>query len=236
MKRVISRSLPLTCLIVSGMGLTALAQAGTTPAAAPAASGAAPAGAAAAAPTGTTKIAVINFEAAVMQTNEGQRNFGELRKKFEPKQAELKKDADDIDALKKQLQTAGDKLSDAERQARLKSIDDKEKAYQRSGEDAQNDFQQEMAQTYQQIAEKVFGTVQSYAAQNDFGVVLDRSESQQQQLPTVLWASQGTDITMAVIQAYNAKSGVPAPAAGVPSAPAPTHTTTPRATTPNSPK
>lgn len=231
MKRVISRSLPLTCLIVSGMGLTALAQAGTTPAAAPAASGAA----AAPAPTGTTKIAVINFEAAVMQTNEGQRNFGELRKKFEPKQAELKKDADDIDTLKKQLQTAGDKLSDAERQTRLQAIDTKEKAYQRSGEDAQNDFQQEMAQTYQQLAEKVFGTVQSYAAQNEFGVVLDRSETQQQQLPTVLWASQGTDITMAVIQAYNTKSGVPAPAAGVPSAPAPTHTA-PRATTPNSPK
>ena len=231
MKRVISRSLPLTCLIVSGMGLTALAQAGTTPAAAPAASGAA----ATPAPTGTTKIAVINFEAAVMQTNEGQRNFGELRKKFEPKQAELKKDADDIDTLKKQLQTAGDKLSDAERQTRLQAIDTKEKAYQRSGEDAQNDFQQEMAQTYQQLAEKVFGTVQSYAAQNEFGVVLDRSETQQQQLPTVLWASQGTDITMAVIQAYNTKSGVPAPAAGVPSAPAPTHTA-PRATTPNSPK
>jgi outer membrane protein len=221
MKRAISRSLPLACLLVLGMGLSALAQAGTAPAA-PADPAAASAPVPTAAATGATKIAVINFQAAVMQTNEGQRNFTELRKKFEPKQEELKKTADDIDALKKQLQAAGDKLSDAERQTRLKTIDDREKAYQRTGEDAQNDFQQEMSQTYQQLAEKVYGSLNTYATQNGFGVVLDASASQQQ-APTVLWAGQGTDITMAVVQAYNAKSGVPAPA-NVPSAPTPSHT------------
>src|ERR1700744_5741017 len=98
MKRAISRSITFTTLLAAGMGLSALAQAGTTPAAAAsAAANPAPA------PTGSTKIAVINFQAAVMQTNEGQRNFAELRKKFEPKQTQLKTEADEIDALKKQL-------------------------------------------------------------------------------------------------------------------------------------
>ncbi len=221
MKRAISRSLPLTCLLVSGLALSAMAQAGTTPA---------PAAGTAVAATGTTKVAVINFQAAVMQTNEGQRNFAELRKKFEPKQQELKTEADSIDALEKQLQTAGDKLSDAERQTRLKTIDDKKKAYQRTGEDAQNDFQQEMAQTYQQLAEKVYSSLNSYATENGFGVVLDASATQQQ-APTVLWAGQGTDITQAVVQAYNAKSGVPAPA-NVPSAPTPAHSTAPHTASP----
>jgi outer membrane protein len=222
MKRVISRSLPLTCLLVTGLGLSALAQAGTTPAAA---------SASAAAPAGVTKIAVINFQAAVMQTNEGQRNFAELRKKFEPKQTQLKNEADEIDALKKQLQAAGDKLSDTDRQARLKTIDDKEKAYQRTGEDAQNDFQSEMGQTYQQLAEKVFGTLNTYASENGYGLVLDASANQQQ-LPTVLWAGKEADITLAVVQAYNAKSGVPAPPAAVPSAPTPSHTTAPHTSSP----
>lgn len=225
MKRAISRSITFTTLLAAGMGLSALAQAGAAPAAAaPAAANPAPA------PTGSTKIAVINFQAAVMQTNEGQRNFAELRKKFEPKQTQLKSEADEIDGLKKQLQAAGDKLSDAERQTRLQSIDTKEKAYQRSGEDAQNDFQSEMSQTYQQLAEKVYGSLNSYATQNGYGVVLDAAASQQQ-APTVLWAGQGTDITLAVVQAYNVKSGVPAPAT-VPSAPAPTHTTAPHAPSP----
>ena len=185
---------------------------------------------------GTSKIAVINFQAAVAQTNEGQRNFGELQKKFDPKRAQLKTQQDEIDSLKKQLQASGDKLSDAERQTRLKTIDEKEKAYQRSGEDASNDFQQEMQTTYATLAEKVFGTVQSYAEQNGFTVVLDDTPSQQA-APTVLWASKGTDITAAVIQAYNAKSGVPAPAASaVPSAPAPSRSTTTPHTTAAPPK
>ena len=224
MKRVTLSSLPLVCLLASGLGASALAQsaaAGTSSATAP----------------GVTKIAVINFQAAVAQTNEGQRNFSELQKKFDPKRTQLKALQDEIDNLKKQLQASGDKLSDTERQTRLKTIDDKEKEYQRTGEDASNDFQQEMQQTYQQLAEKVYGTLQSYAEQNGYSVVLDAAASQQQ-APTVLWASKTTDITAAVIQAYNAKSGVPAPAtpSSVPSAPAPTHTTTPRPSGTTTPK
>jgi outer membrane protein len=208
-------SLPLVCLLASGLGASAIAQAATD-------------GAPGAASAGVTKVAVINFQGAVGQTNEGQRNFGELQKKFDPKRAQLKAQSDEIDSLEKQLQAAGDKLSETERASRLKTIDDKKKALQRSGEDASNDFQQEMANTYQQLAEKVYGTLQTYAEQNGYTVVLDASSSQQQ-APTVLWANKSTDITVAVIQAYNAKSGVPAPAAGVPSAPAPTHSAAPHA-------
>jgi len=213
MKRALSRSLPLACLLVSGMGLNAFAQAAATPAAPPAA------------PTGTTKIAVINFQAAITQTNEGQRNFGELQKKIEAKRTQLKTQSDDIDNLKKQLQAAGDKLADAERQTRVKTIDDKEKALQRAGEDAQNEFQQEEGQIVQALAEKVYGTLQTYASENGYGIVLDSSVNQQQAFPTVLWRGDSTDITMAVIQAYNVKSGVPAPA-NVPSAPSPAHPAT----------
>jgi len=206
-------SLPLVCLLASGLGAGALAQAATD-------------GTPSAAAAGVTKVAVINFQGAVGQTNEGQRNFSELQKKFDPKRAQLKAQSDEIDTLEKQLQAAGDKLSEAERTSRLKAIDDKKKVLQRSGEDASNDFQQEMQNTYQQLAEKVYGTVQSYAEQNGYTVVLDAAASQQ--APIVLWANKSTDITAAVIQAYNAKSGVPAPAAGVPSAPAPTHSAAPR--------
>jgi outer membrane protein len=210
MKRAFSRSFSITCLVVAGLGASAFAQ---TAAAAPATAAPAPA------PTGTTKVGVINFQAAVFQTNEGKRNISELQKKFDPKRSQLKAQSDEIDTLKKQLQASGDKLSDTERQSRTAAIDSKEKALQRDGEDASSEYEQAMQQAYQQLAEKVYGVVQSYATQQGFGVVLDASTSQQQ-LPTVLWASQGTDITKAVIDAYNVKSGIPAPPPGVPSAPA----------------
>ena len=154
------------------------------------------------------------FQAAVAQTNEGKRDLEEVEKKYQPKQTQLKQQSDDIDNLKKQLQAQSATLRDTVRAQRLKTIDDKEQSLQRSGEDAQNDFQQEIQQTYSQIAQKVYGTLQTYAAQNGYTVVLDAST---QQSP-VLFATQGNDITEAVIAAYNTKSGIAAPPPSAPSA------------------
>lgn len=200
----------MACLLISGLSLSAIAQ--------PASPAAPAATTTTAAPTGTTKVAVINFEAAVFQTNEGKKSIADIQQKFEPKRQELKKESDEINALKKQLQAAGDKLSDAERQSRTQTIDSKEKTFQRDGEDATQDYQQQMQQAYQQLAEKVYGVLQTYATQNGFGVVLDSSTTPSAP-PAVLWHRPTTDITKAVIDAYNVKSGVAAPTS-VPSAPA----------------
>ena len=224
------RSLTLVCMLASGLGVSALAQTGSAATTDPAPSSATTA----VAPAGPTKIAVIMFQPAVMQTNEGQRNFADLQKKYDPKRTQLKAMSDEIDSLKKGIQTAGANLSETERANRLKTIDEKEKAFQRLGEDTQNDFQQDLQQTYTQLAEKVFTVLQAYAQQNGYSLVIDGST---QQSP-VLWANQGTDISAAVIQAYNVKSGVPAPAAssaGTPSAPTP-HPTTPRPATTTAPR
>ncbi len=208
-------SLSLTALLATGLvGSAAFAQ---TSSAAPSS-----AAATAAAPAGPSKVAIIMFQAAVAQTNEGKRDFEEIEKKYQPKQTQLKQESDEIDTLKKQLQTQSATLSDVDRAQKLKTIDDKEKSLQRQGEDAQNDFQQEIQQTYAQLAQKVYGSVQSYAQQNGYTLVLDAS---QQQSP-VLYTTQGNDITEAVIAAYNTKSGIAAPP---PSAPTPsTGLTTPR--------
>ncbi len=179
------------------------------------------------APSGPTKVAIILFQQAVAQTNEGKRDLEEVEKKYQPKQTQLKQQSDEIDTLKKQLQAQSATLSDTERAERLKTIDDKEKSLQRQGEDASNDFQQEIQQTFAQVAQKVYGTLQSYAQQNGYTLVLDASASQQQQSP-ILYASQGDDITQAVIAAYNTKSGIAAPP---PSAPSPSGATTPRSST-----
>ena len=78
-----------------------------------------------------------------------------------------------------------------------------------------------MSDLYQSLAAKVYDVMQSYAEQQGFTLILDVS---QQQSP-VLYANTGTNITKAVIDAYNAKSGVPAPpaqpAAQAPPAPRP---------------
>ena len=213
-------SLSLVSLLATGL-ISSAALAQTAAAAAPATAPTSAPSATTAAPSGPTKVAIILFQQAVAQTNEGKRDLEEVEKKYQPKQTQLKQQSDEIDSLKKQLQSQSATLTDVDRAQRLKTIDDKEKALQRQGEDAQNDFQQEIQQTYAQIAQKVYGTLQGYAQQNGYTLVLDAS---QQQSP-ILYATQGNDITEAVIAAYNTKSGIAAPP---PSAPNPAGTITPR--------
>ncbi len=206
------RSLSLICVLASGMGVVAVAQA------APAKPDPAPS--APAAITGATKIAIIQFQGAVAQTNEFQRDVADLRKKYQPQEAKLQSENQEIEALKKQLQDGGTTISDVERETKLRTIDDKTKTLQRSAQDLQSSEQQDGQETFNQVANKVGEVMVSYAQQQGFNLVLDAG----QQNSNVLWANPATDITKAVIEAYNAKSGVPAPPPSVPSAPAPRST------------
>ena len=212
-------SVALVLTLASGFALGAAAQTPTAPAPAPTT-----------ATVGPAKIAIIAFQPAVAQTNEGQRAFADLQKKYQPKQTQLKALNDEVDKLTKDLQGQGDKLSEAERAARAKTIDDKKKQLERSAEDAQNDFQNEMNELYGSLAQKVFDVLNDYSKQHGYTLVLDIA---QQQSP-VLFATDSTNITKAIIDAYNTKSGVPAPAtpaanlpSTVPTAPKPAATKPP---------
>lgn len=205
------RFVALVLTLASGLALSAAAQTPSAPDA--------PGVPATAAPAGPTKIAVIAFQVAVAQTNEGQRAFAELQKKYQPKQAQLKALGDEVDSLTKQLQTQGDKLSDPDRAARAKTIDDKKKQLQRDAEDAQNDMQNDMNELYNSLAQKVYDVLNEYAKLHGYTLVLDYA---QQQNP-VLYATESTNITKEIVDAYNVKSGVPAPTqpATVPPVPGP---------------
>ena len=162
---------------------------------------------------GPAKIAVIAFQAAVSQTNEFQRNFADLQKKYEPKRQELKTLSDSIEALQKTLQTQSATLNDETREKDSREIAEKQKQLQRDQEDDQNSFQQDMQDTFNGVASKVGDVLIAYAQEHGYTLVLDGGDQQTQM---VLYASPATDITKAILDAYNTKSGVPAPVAGQP--------------------
>lgn len=173
--------------------------------------------AAAAAPAaGNARIAIIAFEAAVELTNEGQRDFADLNKKYEPRRSKLKATNDEIEAEQKQYQAQADKLSQQEAASRMKAIEQKQKDLQRDAEDLRTESASDADSVFGELRKKVGEILVNYAQQNGYTVVLNYD--QEQTPPVVLWASQSTDITKAIIDAYNVKSGVPAQAA--PAAPA----------------
>jgi outer membrane protein len=204
------RTLALIVTLASGIALSAAAQTSPAPAAA-------------AAPAGPAKIALIAFRPVVGSTNEFQRDLGDLEKKFQPREAQMKALADEIESQTKQLQTQGSMLSETESASRLKAIESKKTQYQRSGEDLKKDEEQEAEEAFEGVANKVGSVMVAYAQQQGYTMILDTSLQQSQ----VLWADGSADISKAVLEAYNVKSGVPAPpaqpaaAAPKPAAPAP---------------
>jgi outer membrane protein len=170
------------------------------------------------------KIAIIEYEQVAAATNEGQHSLQDLQKKYEPKKAQLEALGAEIDSLQKQLQAAGATLSETDRASRLRTIDTKQKQYQRDGEDASNAFNADLQEALGKVAQKLGPTVVQYVQKNGYTMLFDNTG--QQGGMSLMWSVPGTDISQAIVDAYNASSGVAAPAPSAPSA------TRPRTTTP----
>jgi outer membrane protein len=155
------------------------------------------------------KVAVIDMQGAIAGSNEGQRDFEALAKKFEPRRLELQKQNTDIEDLKKQLSTQGDKMNPEAHDTLVKSIETKTKSLQRSAEDAQNEFQQQQNEIAQRILQKMAPVLTKYVADNGYGLLIDASTPWPQ--GPVVVATPTMDITKNVVDVYNTQSGVPAP-------------------------
>jgi outer membrane protein len=205
----LARFLLAVALAASVAALAQTGSAAAAPASGSAASSAAPA------TTGSgTKVGTINIEQAIFATNEGRRDFEALSKKLEPKQNDLKGQNDEIESLKKQLNTQGEKLNDEAKGALVKQIETRQKSLDRSVQDAREDAQNQQNEIAQRILQKLAPVLVKYANENGFGVIIDTSQPWPQ--GPVVWWGDAVDVTKPVVDAYNAQSNVPAPAAGTP--------------------
>jgi len=217
-----SKFMRLLLAFAASFAMSALAQ--TSSVATPSGAGAAPAPAA---PSITgTKVGALNIEGAIFNSNEGRRDMEALQKKYEPKNAELKGQNDELDALKKQLTNTQDKLNPDALDALKRQVETKQKSFDR----ALQDFQDEINNQQQEIASRILGklgpVIVKYASENGFGMIIDTSKPWPQ--GPVIIAGDAVDITKPVVEAYNAQSGVAAPAAAgaaKPAAPKPTTAT-----------
>jgi outer membrane protein len=176
----------------------ALAQA---PAAAPAAVSAPP-----------TKIAVIQIQAALAATKEGQKAAADLEVKLSPRKKDLDGKQAEIKDLQEKLQRGGNTLSDSAKEDLTRNIDAKTKSYNRELEDAQAELEQEQQKVVGALGQKMMAVIDKYAQQNGFAIVLDVSS----QNTPVLYASNTVDITKDVIDLYDKTVFTPTPAPAAP--------------------
>lgn len=227
----ISKLTRVTVAVVFGLSPFAFAQADSAAAGAAAAPNA-PSATAATPKISGTRVGTLNVEQAIFASNEGRRDVDALIKKFEPKQNELKGLADEIDGLKKQLSAQQDKLNDESRDKLVKQIEGKQKSFDRASQDAQEDFRNQQQEIASRILGKMAPMIQKYVGDNGYGLLIDSSQPWPQ--GPVIVAGPAIDITQPIVEAYNAQSGVPAPAAGS-AAPKTTKPATTPATKPAAP-
>jgi len=200
------RTLASIAMLAVALATAAVAQTGSTPTAPATTTSSTPATSA-----NSAKVGIVNIQQAIVATNEGAHDFDALQKKFEPRRVELQNLSTEVENLKKQLSTQGDKMNDDARNNLVNSIASKQKSLQRQAEDAQNDFQQQQQEIAERILQKMAPVIETYAKANGYGMLLDSSNPWPQ--GPLLWATPGVDLTKAVVDAYNSQSTVAPPAA-----------------------
>jgi len=199
----------LFAMIALGTGMAGIAMAQAAPPAAPPA-------AAPATMSAPTKVGVIQIQAALAATKEGQKAAAELETKLAPRKKELEGKQSEIKDLQDRLAKGGNTLSDSAKEDLTRNIDTKTKSYNRQLEDAQAELEQEQQKLVNVLGQKMMAVIDKFAQQNGFAIVLDVSN----QNTPVLYASNTVDITKEVIDLYDKTVFTATPAAARPAAPA----------------
>jgi len=173
----------------------------------------APAGAAAApAAIGPAKIAWINLEQAIFSTDDGKKEFGEVQKFVDRKNAELEALKKEVETLKNQLSIQGAKLTDDARADLEEQIEAKDTNLQRFQQDTQKEIDSRRVKTTNLIGRKMLPVIEKVARDKGLSAVVYINPSRDAYIDPALV------ITDEVIKAYNQAN--PGGAAKVP-APAP---------------
>jgi len=144
------------------------------------------------------KIGVINIQAAMARTQEGQKAGQELEARFSPRQAELQKIQEEVQALEEKLRTQERTLSDEARLQTMRDLDQKRKDGTRKQQDLQDDLQDAQATYVQQIGGKMQQVIDRYARENGLNVILNVTPG-----GPVIYATAAVDITEAIIRLYD---------------------------------
>ena len=170
---------------------------------------------AAAAPAGAGRVAVVDFQKAVVENAEGkkaqERFMAEVNKRqkdFEGKQKSL------TDAQNK-LQTQAQVLTDTVKADLNRQIDKLNTELQRMNDDAQKDLGDLQQQLFRPIMEQTQKVLQAYSVENGFAVVFDVSS----QANSIIYVQDVADITTEIIRRVDATVGKAPAAAPKPAEP-----------------
>jgi outer membrane protein len=155
------------------------------------------------------KVAVVDVQRAVMQTEDGLRAQATLKKMFDSRQQEINKKQVELQKQKEDIDKQSRVLS---QQALQKKIDDWQKQMvelQGTFVEYNKELEKKQKEMTDPIFERVIGAIKRVAGTDGYDLIVDRA--------TVAFSRSDLDLTDRVIQLAN--SGTAAPPAGAGAAP-----------------
>ena len=147
------------------------------------------------------KVAVVDMQRALNETEDGRKAKAQLKKLFEDRQKQLDKQQNDLKTLKESLEKQRDVLS---RDVLSKKLEEYQKAF---GELQQTymEFQRELGskegELTKDIIERMQRIMRRVGQAEGYSLVLERNES------GVVYVPSNYDLTDLLIQRYNAGEG-----------------------------
>lgn len=147
------------------------------------------------------KVALVNFQQAIVGTTDAHEAEKQLDAQFGPRKAKLDVAQREIAAIDKQLEAKD--LSEEDRAKLEQQLEQKTAAYDQETEKADADLKAAQDEVLKKIGPKIVSVVAQYAKDHAFSVVFDISESEAPKL----YAPNAVDITKEVTAAYEKRYG-----------------------------
>jgi outer membrane protein len=148
---------------------------------------------------GELKIAVIDTQRAMLESDEAKQLMQAAQTELQGEQSSLQALGQEIQKLREQFQKDAEVMSDTDRRSRQKEIEDKQIEAEFLANKLQKDVQDKQQELGQQIVPKLEAVLKELTDQEKYDVILERR--------AILYADPKHDITKQVTDLLNAKKG-----------------------------
>ena len=146
------------------------------------------------------KIGYVDLQRALNESDAGRKAKEEFKVEVDKLQARLKKQKDEIDNLKEQLEKKAVVMKEEERASSEEEYRRKLRDFERNYKDSQADLQRKDGELTGAIIKDLQEVIREYGEKEGFTVILEASNS------AVLYGAKSADLTEYVIHQYNGRS------------------------------
>ncbi|HSU87819.1 MAG TPA: OmpH family outer membrane protein, partial [Terriglobia bacterium] len=149
----------------------------------------------------TSKVAVVDFEKAVVESVEGKKSSDKFNGTLQAKQADGEKRQKELEDAQRKLQTQERTLSDTAKANLQKDIERRTTELQRYNEDTQKELQSLRDELLRPIAERASAILNAMAVEQGYTLIVDVSNPQN----NAVWFNPKNDITAELTKRIDAE-------------------------------